>query len=303
MPSLTARRREIAHLKHWIDNSLDLYKPELRRLLYPIFVHSFLELVKNGYVIASQTFYKEHALEHENTHGHDLKGLKALSLPQHIEDDQLARLYRENKYRVNLSKTTFTLLMHFLEETKDAGGNVILRFINQRIDIKTLVGRPTMFSTTGDDEAMMGEDEGIPGHTSGRLDRGGVLPHVRLGHMPMDRELMADVEDELRDEDARMKDVTRSDELGVSTGGTLVDEFQKIKREESEDSPMRDVIPLPPYTGVDVEREVRLVKESRDKVRLHGVPSPSLPSVCMYTFHNTHDGYVFQFPIGVNNCS
>lgn len=187
--------------------------------------------------------------------------------------------------------------MHFLEETKEAGGSVILRFINQRIDIKTLVGRPTMFSTTGDDEIMMGEDEGIPGHTSGRLDRGGVLPNVKLGHMPMDRELMADVEDELREEDARMKDVTRSDELGVSTGGTLVDEFQKIKREESEDSPMRDVIPLPPYTGVDVEREVRLVKESRDKVRLQGVPSPALPSVCMYTFHNTHDGYASQFII------
>ncbi|KAI5846463.1 WD40-repeat-containing domain protein [Morchella snyderi] len=282
--------KSYSHLKHWIDNSLDLYKPELRRLLYPVFVHSFLELVKSGYVVPSQTFYKEHAYEHESTHGHDLKNLKALSLPQHIEDDQLARLYREKKYHVILSKTTFTLLMHFLEETKDAGGSVILRFINQRIDIKTFSGRPTMSSTAGDDEGMLGEGEGIQGHTSGHLNREGVLPNVKLGHLPMDKELMSDVEEELREEDARMKDSTRNEELGVSTGGTLIEELQKIKREESEDSPMGDTIPLPPYTGVDVEREVRLVKESRDKVRLAGMPAPALPSVCMYTFHNTHDG-------------
>jgi transcription initiation factor TFIID subunit 5 len=238
----------------------------------------------------SRKFYNEHAHEHTATHDDDLKKLQAIYLPQHVDEDPLAKLYRENKFRVNLSKTTSALLMHFLEETEESGGGIILRIINERIELRITTGRPTMFSATGDEEGLLGEDEGIAGHTSGRLETGGGLPGVKLGLLPMDRDLMTDVEEELREEDARMKDVTRSDELGVSLGGGLFDEFQKIKKEESEDSPMRENIPLPPYTGIDVEREVRMVKESRDKMKLRGIPSPALPSVSMYTFHNTHDG-------------
>jgi transcription initiation factor TFIID subunit 5 len=108
--------------------------------------------------------------------------------------------------------------------------------------------------------------------------------------MPMDKDLTMDVEEILKEEDIKTKDATRNDELGVSAGVPLVEEFQRIKREESEDSPIREAVPLPPYTIVDVDREVRLVKESRDMVQLQGPSGPALPSVCMYTFHNTYDG-------------
>ncbi|KAG0128182.1 WD40-repeat-containing domain protein [Tuber indicum] len=272
------------HLKSWIENSLDIYKPELRRLLFPVFVHSFLQLVKEGYMKPSQDFFGEHSAEHATAHANDLKKFKAISLPQHIDDDHLARLYRENKYKVNFSKTTSNLLMHFLEETEDNGGRIILRIINDHIEMRTTAGRPTMF---GEEEGILGEDEGITGHTSGRSESGAPLPALKLGLLPMPADFMADVEDELRDEDAMGAENAVGGDFGVS----LLDEFQKkIKREESEDSPMRDHIPLPPYTGVDIEREVRLVKESREKMKLSGPPALALPSVLMYTFHNTNDG-------------
>jgi transcription initiation factor TFIID subunit 5 len=37
-------------LREWIENSLDWYKPELRSVLFPIFVHSFLDLVSKNLV-------------------------------------------------------------------------------------------------------------------------------------------------------------------------------------------------------------------------------------------------------------
>ncbi|KAL7271590.1 Transcription initiation factor TFIID subunit 5 [Rhizina undulata] len=285
----TMYEKAYSHLKRWIDNSLDLYKPELRRLLYPIFVHSYLQLIATGFQTPGKNFFKEHHQEHEATYGHDLKALAAISLPQHVEENPMAKLYRENKYRVTLSRTTLNLLTHFLVDTEDSGGELVHKLLNQRVEIRTVPGMPT-FSSTRSDDSMLAEDEGIPGHTSGRLVTGGDLPGVKLGQLPMDRELISDVEDSLRKEDIREKEATGADMLGVSASGSLLDEFQKIKREESEDSPMRDALPLPPYTGVDVESTVKLVKESRDKVSLSGPSGPALPSVCMYTWHNTQDG-------------
>lgn len=39
----------------WIDNVLDIYKPELKRLLWPLFVYSFLNLVADYYPRAAKS--------------------------------------------------------------------------------------------------------------------------------------------------------------------------------------------------------------------------------------------------------
>lgn len=265
-------------------------QPELRRLVFPVFVHFYLNMISTGNLTPGKNFWNNHKQEHEATYGHDLQELSTLSLPAHVEDNALSKLYRENRYKVTLTQTTRGLLLHFLDDTVDQGGRIILDVINRYIELNTRPGRAAIFG--GDDEGT--DNVGIHGHTSEKTNDTGVLVTVKLGALPMDKELSKDVEDELRDEDLRMKDVTRHDELGIAAGGTLLDEFQKIKREESEDSPMRELVPLPPYTVADVEREVKLVKETREKMQVRGGPSPALPSVCMYTFHNTHDGYVMH---------
>lgn len=255
--------------------------------MFPVFVHFYLNMISTGNLAPGKNFWNNHRSEHEATYGHDLKELSTLSLPAHVEENALSKLYRENKYKVTLSQTTKSLLLHFLDETVDQGGRIILDVINRYLDLKARPGRAAIFG--GEDEGS--GDIGIHGHTSEKTNDTGDLVGVKLGHLPMDKELAKDVEDELRDEDTRMKDVTRHDTLGVSAGGTLLEEFQKIKREESEDSPMREMVPLPPYTVADVDREVKLVKEARERMQVKGGPSPALPSVCMYTFHNSHDGY------------
>lgn len=243
-------------------------------------------MVSQGYLNPGKAFWTKHHEEHEAKHSHDLKELAALSLPAHASENALAKLYRESKYRITLSKTTSSLLLLFLEETEDQGGKLVLDVLNRYIDLRSIAGRAAIFNR--DDDSM--EDEGIQGHVSGTQSTGAdTLRPVKLGPLPMDRELAKEVEDELKDEDIKMRDVSR--------GGLLIEEFQKIKREEAEDSPMRDAVPLPPYTVMDVEREVQLVKDHREAVKIHGGTSPALPSVCMYTFHNTNDGYLKPNPL------
>lgn len=55
------------------------------------------------------------------------------------------------------------------------------------------------------------------------------------------------------------------------------------------ESPSRDSLPLPPKTALDIKLEIQKVKESRDAIKLDNL-QVSLPTVCMYTFHNTNRG-------------
>lgn len=238
-------------------------------------------MVKNGHLTPSRNFWAKHHGEHEQKHSHDMKELSTLSLPVHIEENALARLYRENKYRITLSATTKNLLLLHLEEMDDQGGRLILNVLNTNLDLRMIPGRAAIFQR-GDDASV--DQDGIQGHVSGGQTAADRLVSLKLGQLPMEKDLAKDVEEELREEDAR---------AGSRVGVSLVEEFQRIKREESEDSPARDAIPLPPYTVRDIEREVLLVKDHREAVKLQGGPNPALPTVCMYTFHNTNDGYIY----------
>ncbi|QLG70623.1 hypothetical protein HG535_0A05640 [Zygotorulaspora mrakii] len=53
------------------------------------------------------------------------------------------------------------------------------------------------------------------------------------------------------------------------------------------ESPSADTIPLPLKTTLDIKLEIQKVKESRDAIKLDNLQL-ALPSVCMYTFHNTN---------------
>lgn len=44
-------------LKKYIEDSLDLYKEELKDVLFPIYAHLFLGMIKNGHIAAAKRFF------------------------------------------------------------------------------------------------------------------------------------------------------------------------------------------------------------------------------------------------------
>lgn len=86
---------------------------------------------------------------------------------------------------------------------------------------------------------------------------------------------------------------TKTDDNDKSTDAVKVkteDKKTDLKNEEDNivmESPSKDVLPLPPKTALDIKIEIQKVKESRDALKLDDL-EVSLPSVCMYTFHNTN---------------
>lgn len=293
-----------SRLLAWIDNSLDLYKTELKRIAFPVFVHLYLHLIRANLITEAKRFFEAYNDDFRTKHSHDLTQLASICAPIHIEENHTARVYTENKYHVTLTTVTHGLLMGYLTDQASAGaGDVIINILNTNCQLYKVDWQPFL-GLVGEDD-ILGDNEGILGHVTkdGPSSSQKDLPALKLGLMPMDKDLAEDVEYELAAEDAREKE--RREEMGGMGGPSLLETFQQhIKREESEDTPMREDIPLPAYKQTDIDAEIKAVKDYRDKFCLstisghaktqQGVEGPpmagALPSVLTYTFHNTSDG-------------
>ncbi|CDM27149.1 LisH dimerisation motif [Penicillium roqueforti FM164] len=285
-------------LKNWVEENLDLYKPELRRVLWPLFVYSFFNMVTSFYPQDAKSFFETNKNMFLPEHTDDVRHFEPISLPEHLQDNSVAKLYRNNKYRVVLSNPAYTNLLQFLESKDKEGGSVMNAILSSFCSVKTLdraaddrFSFAAMLNQIGADQTFPAEDEGIPGHHPGSAYTGdnpamaGTLPRLKLGRLPMEQLLEEDVRAELAEEDAKQPP--------LAGRNTLIQEFdQMIKNEDDDEAPSRADIPFPPSTARDVQIEVKKVMEHRDrfeiKARTGGV-GPGL-SVCMFTFHNTYDG-------------
>jgi transcription initiation factor TFIID subunit 5 len=284
-----------ALLESWVNDSLETYRPELVRLLWPIFVHCVLDLAADCYTKDLELFFKKHSSRFQREHEDELRQLQVITLPEHLEAS-IAKIFRENKYRLTLSSMTFNVLLQYLESREIEGGSVIITIIQLHLDIKTVdrarlgpeLSLASMLARNGDDFDYPAEDEGIPGHNPGSSNTDSnaptVLPKLSLGQLPMESDMSEDVEAGLEDEDA--KNPPRSGEQ------SLVEVFQqKIKKEPMDDAPSREQVPLPPPMARDVAMEIQKIREHRDRFKIDprtgGVTAGI--SVCMYTMHNTYD--------------
>lgn len=266
---------------------------ELNRLPWPLFVYSYLELIVNGFGTDGQTFLREFAPSFEQLHADELRTFETITLRQQVYDNPITKLYRSTKYRIPLNVTVYYNLTTFLEQNSKAGGTVLLYLLATFCDIRTTQRGPIdQYSFEAIiNQANNSEDiepdllEGIPGTFTGVTNKDIMINNVslKLGPMPMDAELAADVRTELEEDD--LKHPTEPGKL------SLVEEFDRIKREDSVDAPNRNEIPFPPSRARDVVMEVQKVKESRDRFKIEsrtGGIGPAV-SVCMFTFHNSLD--------------
>ncbi|KAF9180830.1 Transcription initiation factor TFIID subunit 5 [Haplosporangium sp. Z 767] len=228
-------------LRRWVENSLDLYK-------------------------ATNKFMESYRSDHMEMHSQDIARLATITDAQHIKENDLAQIYKTNKYHLRMSPVSFELLIAFLQDNKFI---VLLRIVNQHLEIQ--VGA----ANANEDDII-----GIVGHGSHQLSTFN-QQSITLGQMPQDPSFREQVEQTLKEEE--LHDTSINDD---SPATALMEEYKKVKTEAGVDSPSRDDIPLPPFKGSDIQAEIEALRDSRKRVALG--PS-SLPSICAYTFHNAHE--------------
>ncbi|KAI1497615.1 WD repeat domain-containing protein [Biscogniauxia marginata] len=282
------------HFERWVDNGIDLYKFELGKVLWPLFVYSYLRLVKQGSHAHAQDFLEKCRDRFESRRSDDVKGLATVTLAPHVRENPIAKLYLENRYVIPINKSLTGQLFHFLERDLDQCGAVVLDIIQEHCRVDSVDRGPiepfsfeAIYRRARKQELEdVDIQEGIPGinNRSGVANRD-ILDNsaaLKLGPLPLDAELRGDIIAELEEED----------KLHPPRDGipTLVDEFNSMHpiKKESGDSPQRTDIPYPPSRARDVVVEMQKVRENRDRFKIEGRTGGVGPavSVCMFTFHN-----------------
>ena len=97
-------------LELFIENSLDLYKHELALILYPVFVHMYLELVYNQHEQAAIDFIAKFGPRQESYYQEDIKKLSFVTKKEHMKGNELMENFNTSQFTVRMSRDTYTQL-------------------------------------------------------------------------------------------------------------------------------------------------------------------------------------------------
>ncbi|PPD74435.1 hypothetical protein GOBAR_DD28632 [Gossypium barbadense] len=101
-------------LRSWAYGSLDLYKHELLHVLYPVFIHSFMDMVAKGHL---------------------------------QEGNEFARSLRQSKVNIKICQYSYDLLLQYLHKTQSTA---MLGVINEHINFQVFSGQPSSISDDAD---------------------------------------------------------------------------------------------------------------------------------------------------------
>lgn len=202
-----------ARIREWIFGALDLYKSELMRVLFPMFVHSFLTLVKKNKVEESRDFFERFHEDHVRAHCDDIRGLSGIALPEHVDTDPYAVKFIKHKFSIEMCFQSFDLLVRFLRAS-DGNGAKCLAILNENVGVKiTQKDSPSMFVEEEEeknmDEIFSGVVTGettasIAAYNSGSGRFGLLEQSLEIKAERAFREIEAKHEDAVKREDARV---------------------------------------------------------------------------------------------------
>ncbi|KAK8916869.1 hypothetical protein KSP39_PZI022521 [Platanthera zijinensis] len=278
-------------LRSWAYSSLDLYKHELLRVLYPVFIHCFMDLVANGHMQDARTFFQTFREDHELLYLRDLQKLEGILSPSHLEEMELARSLRQSKVNIKLCEYSYNLLLQYLQKTQSF---TMLEVINEHINFEVTSGQPVSISDDSEVMALVGSSRDIAKHVNQKEVRWGLLEDFeeRLEKTLSDSE-KAEGENKDNDvDDNKQKRSAEAGKQGISSKKLKKDKVvgaigKGVRSETSTVSFAPRVKPELTLPIMPTEVEQSILDDLRNRVQ---VSSTALPSVNFYTFVNTHNG-------------
>ncbi|CAK5280195.1 unnamed protein product [Mycena citricolor] len=311
------RHEGYRELESWVDGSLDMYRPEFRPILFPIFCHFYLDLVERALKDAAIKFYSTFAPSLIATHSVTVHHLSTLLLPAHVQNDDVAQRFRDEKYVVRMSRSGFGLLIGWLTEgvggeafgsgdgfTGELGkrGRVsVMRVVNNHLRFDITASNTTSISPNAWEESTGLLSSLIPSASSNNKDipirSSSILKgELKLGPAPLSEELRNETQRVLREQALVDRDPTAQYDV-QSARQTLPGITSPSES---------DLLPHPSsFRTVDVEREANFVRDARKRIRLEpsllantdlnspqaaSVRARALPSICAYTLHDVPEG-------------
>lgn len=280
-----------SRLRTWAYSSLDQYKHELLRVLYPVFIHSFMDLVAEGHMQEARSFFHTFREDHEVMHSRDLQKLEGVLSPSHLEEMELARSFRKNKFKIKLCEYSYELLLQYLQKTQAL---VVLGVINEHITFEVSPGQPSLISDDADVVALIGTSKDLAKQINQKEVHWGLLEDSVEERMEKALAESDKIEAESKDADAEdnKKRNAEGGKQGASLKKAKKDKLvgatgKSVRTETSMVSVAPRVKPELTLPATPVEVEQSILEDLRNRAQLNSV---ALPSVSFYTFLNTHNG-------------
>ncbi|XP_046989330.1 transcription initiation factor TFIID subunit 5 [Schistocerca americana] len=251
-------------LKKFVEGALDIYKHELGMILYPVFVHMYLELVYNGHEQQAIKLMEKFGPDQEEYYQDDLKRLSHVTKKDHMKGNELTDTFKSSEFIIRMSRDTLSILKRHLQEKKHS---VVLNIIQEHLYFDMYEGvarnKQQIEATSG---AVVGE--------ATRQDNKakvyyGLLKEPDIQYLPVEEEEEADADNA----DKPKKKKPKKDPL-----------FSK-KAKSDPNAPPPDRMPLPDLKDADKVEKAKAMREASKRVTLG---PDSLPSICFYTLLNSH---------------
>ncbi|CCI43782.1 unnamed protein product [Albugo candida] len=126
-------------LMEWICNSLDMLKYELHGIAFPLFVHSYLELMMKGFEKEARGFFIRHAKDHFRLHQEEIRMLSLISKVEHLKKSEYAQQRMHSRFHIQLSMLSFQLLNAFVKQEQMF---LLLSILNTRIQLSVTSFHP-----------------------------------------------------------------------------------------------------------------------------------------------------------------
>ncbi|KAK9100240.1 hypothetical protein Scep_023670 [Stephania cephalantha] len=281
-------------LRSWTYSSLDLYKHELLRVLYPVFIHCFMDLVAKGHTQGARTFFNSFREDHEMMHLRDLQKLEGILSPSHLEEMEFAHSLRQSKVNIKICQYAYELLLQYLHKTQSI---TMLGIINEHINFQVSPGQPSSISDDAEAVTLVGSGQDIAKQINEKEIHWGLLEDSLEDRLDKAGGLISDAE--RAEGETKDGDLDEGKKRSVD-GGKQGPSIKKLKKDKVVGTTGKNirsetnVVSMAPRVKADLtlpvmptEVEQSILEDLRNRVQLNSL---ALPSVCFYTFINTHNG-------------
>ncbi|PNY14449.1 transcription initiation factor TFIID subunit 5-like protein [Trifolium pratense] len=161
-----------SRLRTWTYSSLDLYRHELLRVLYPVFIHCFMDLVAKGHIQEARNFFTTFREDHEMMHLRDIQKLEGVLSPTHLKEMEFAHSLRQSKFNIKICEYSYELLLQHLHSTQST---TILGIINEHINFQVTSGQPSLISDDPEAVTLTGSSQEAANQTNQKEIHWGLL--------------------------------------------------------------------------------------------------------------------------------
>ncbi|KAI3455150.1 hypothetical protein Pfo_011813 [Paulownia fortunei] len=282
-------------LRSWAYNSLDQYQHELVRVLYPVFVHGFMDLVANGHIQEARAFFNSFRGDHEVIHSRDLQKLEGVLYPSHLEEMEFAHSLRQSKVNIKICQYSYDLLLQYLHKFQSI---TILGIINEHINFQVSPGQSSSIADDAEFVTLFGSGQDAANLINQKEIHWGLLLEDSLEEK-LEKKGVPNMDSDKADGELREGELEENKKKSVD-GSKQGNTNKKLKKDKVASAPAKAsrsenvtvsgvprVKPELPLPVMPMEVEHSILEDLRNRVQLS---SMALPSISFYTFINTHNG-------------